>query len=440
MSAARELFRSRAGFILAAAGSAIGLGNMWRFPYQTAEGGGAAFVLLYLFMTMLIGVPVMAAEFIVGRRTRLSPIGALNAVGGGGWTPLGILLVLTPLLILAYFSVVTGWTLQYAFDAVKGVSADPAARYAEVSTGASSIGSHLVVMAVTAFVVGAGVRRGLERAALILMPTLIVLLIGLAIWVMTLDGAGEGYAFYLQPSLESLRSPTVLRQAASQAFLSLSVGMGVMITYASYLTKQANIGREAIFVSFSDFSVAFVGGLVVFPIIFGLGLSAEVSGSTMGTLFISIPSAFGSMGAIGQLVGVAFFLALLVAGFTSLFSLLEVVVASIMDQFGGGRTVSALTVGFVAALVGVIPAMSQDALGVLDKLAGELFVVSGVLGMSVLVGWVMPDPMAELVEGASPWFNRVAPGLLFTIRYVVPPLVAIVLWFTLHDTVTLLFR
>ena len=142
MSGPREVFRTRLGFVLAAAGSAIGLGNMWRFPYQTAEGGGAAFVLLYLLMTMLIGVPMMAAEFIVGRRTRLSPIGALQAAGGRSWIALGALYVVTPLLILSYFSVVTGWTLEYAFDSLKGFSTSPAARYAEVSSGTSSIRNH----------------------------------------------------------------------------------------------------------------------------------------------------------------------------------------------------------------------------------------------------------------------------------------------------------
>lgn len=439
MSRPREFFGSRLGFVLAAAGSAIGLGNIWRFPYQAAEGGGAAFVVVYLFMTMLIGIPMMAAEFIVGRRTRLSPIGAVRTIGGRAWAPLGFLFAITPLLILGYFSVIAGWTFRYAIDAMIGFSASPAERYAEVATGLPAIQNHLIMMAVTIGVVMAGVHKGIERAAVLLMPTLAILLVGLAIWAMTLPGSGPGYSFYLRPSFEKLFDPNVVKQAASQAFLSLSVGMGIMITYASYLSKEGNIGREAIVVSFSDFSVAFIGGLVVFPVIFALGLSDDVRTATMGALFISLPGAFVELGILGRVVGFLFFLALVVAGLTSAFSLLEVGVASIMDEFGMSRKKAALAAGIVPAALGVIPAMSQDSLGVLDKVAGELFVVVGVLGMSLLVGWAMKDPVSELQEGASPFFRRVAPGAIFTIRYVVPPLIAVIGWFVLKDTIAVVF-
>ncbi len=439
MSRPREFFSSRLGFVLAAAGSAIGLGNIWRFPYQAADGGGAAFVVLYLFMTLLIGIPMMAAEFIVGRRTRLSPIGALRTIGGRGWVPLGFLFAITPLLILSYFSVVAGWTFRYAIDAVVGFSASPAERYAEVATGLTAIQNHLILMAITIGVVMAGVHKGIERAAVLLMPTLALLLVGLAVWAMSLPGSGPGYSFYLQPSLDNLLDPNVVKQAASQAFLSLSVGMGIMVTYASYLSKQESIGREAIVVSFSDFAVAFIGGLVVFPVIFALGLSDEVSTATMGALFISLPGAFAEMGILGQVVGFLFFLALVVAGLTSAFSLLEVGVASIMDEFGLTRKTAALTAGSVPAVLGVFPAMSQNTLGVLDKVASELFVVGGVLGMSLLVGWAMKDPLSELQEGASPFFRRVAPGAIFTIRYIVPPLIAVIGWFVLKDTIAVVF-
>ena len=197
----REHFGTRVGFVLAAAGSAVGLGNMWRFPYQAAEGGGAAFVVLYVFLTFLIGVPVMAGEFALGRRTGGSPIHALRHVGGSRWAPLGLLFVLTPLLILAYFSVVSGWTLRYALDALGGATFDPADRFAQVTAGGSAIRYHLVVMAITVTIVMGGIRKGIERAGLILMPTLFALLLGLAVWAMTLDGSGPGYAFYLRPSL-----------------------------------------------------------------------------------------------------------------------------------------------------------------------------------------------------------------------------------------------
>ncbi len=434
----RERFGSRLGFVLAAAGSAIGLGNIWRFPYQAADGGGAAFVLLYLFMTALIGVPMMAAEFIVGRRTGRSPVGALRTLGGRRWIPLGVLYVVTPLVILSYFSIVSGWTLNYALDAIRGFSTTPGERYAAISAGLPAIKNHLVLMVVTTVVVMAGVRKGIERAALVLMPTLAVLLVGLAVWAAARPGASPGYLFYLKPSLAELLDPTVVKQAATQAFLSLSVGMGVMVTYSSYLSKQEDIGREAVVISFSDFSVAFIGGLVVFPVIFALGLSDDVRGATMGALFISLPGAFAEMGTLGRAIGFVFFSALVVAGLTSSFSLLEVGVASIMDELGMGRKVAGLTAGLLATGLGILPAMSLGILGGLDKIVGELFVVGGVLGMALLVGWKVHDPLAELVEGASPLFRRIAPGAIVTIRYVIPPLIAVILFFSVKDAWVLL--
>ena len=185
------------------------------------------------FFGTRLGFVLAAAGSAVGRRSRLSPVGALRKLGGVRWVPLGWLLVFTPLVILAYFSVVCGWSLRYALDALGGLPASPAERYAEVSTGLPAIEFHLVLMAVTILIVMAGVRKGIERAGLILMPTLFVIVIGLALWAATLSGSGQGYSFYLRPSLDALLSPAVFQQAASQAFLSLSVGMGIMITYGS---------------------------------------------------------------------------------------------------------------------------------------------------------------------------------------------------------------
>jgi NSS family neurotransmitter:Na+ symporter len=426
-NASREYFGSKVGFVLAAAGSAVGLGNMWRFPYQAAEGGGAAFVVLYILMTFLIGVPIMTSEFIIGRSTKRSPIGAFRFVGGSRWVPVGYLVVFAPFIILVYFSVISGWTLRYAIDAIAGFSLEPAARFAEVSSGTPAIVYHLVLMAVTIAVVMRGVRAGIERAALIMMPVLLVLIIALVAWATTLPDSALGYHFYLSPSFDDLLDLSVIKQAAAQAFLSLSVGMGVMITYASYLDRGNDLTQEAITVSMLDFSVAFLGGLIVFPVIFALGLSEQLGESTIGALFISIPAAFIEMGAIGQVVGFVFFSTLLLAALTSSFSLLEVVVASLMDEARLSRKKSALLAGSVAAVAGILPASSQSALGIMDKLAGEIFVVTGALGCVLLVGWVMKDPLSELVKGASGFFARAAPGLLFVIRYLVPAFVAFVL-------------
>jgi NSS family neurotransmitter:Na+ symporter len=430
----REFFASGTGFVLAAAGSAVGLGNMWRFSYMTAEGGGAAFVLLYLMMTFLIGVPVMAIEFAIGRRARCSPIGAVRQIGGRGWGILGYLLVLTPVIILAYFSVIAGWALHYAVDAISSFSAAPSERFAAVSTGAPAIAYHLALMSATILIVMFGVRKGIERAAVILMPILFIILIGLALWAASLPGAEKGYSFYLQASFEEMLNPTVFRQAASQAFLSLSVGMGVMITYSSYLSRQENLVKNAMIVSMADFSVAFIAGLVVFPIIFALGISEEINNSTVGTLFISIPHAFQQMGMLGQVVGLAFFLVLAVAGLTSSVSLLEVGTASIIDEFNISRKTATLLAGVGAAIIGIFPAISQGILGHMDKISGELLVIFGALGMAVLGGWIMKDPQAELAEGASPLTRRGIPVLLFLVRYLVPAFLLVILALSLKET------
>lgn len=429
----REYFATRIGFILAAAGSAVGLGNMWRFPYQTAEGGGAAFVVLYILMTFLIGVPIMTSEFIIGRSAKRSPIGAFRFIGGSGWVPVGYLVVFAPFLILVYFSVISGWTLRYAIDAITGFSVDPVARFAKISSGPPAILYHLILMAVTTAVVVRGVRGGIERAALILMPVLFVMIVGLVAWAATLPGSGQGYEFYLRPSVSALSDLTVVKQAAAQAFLSLSVGMGVMITYASYLDRSNDLSQQAITVSMLDFSVAFLGGLIVFPVIFALGLSDQLGESTIGALFISIPAAFVEMGVVGQVVGFVFFSTLLVAALTSSFSLLEVVVASLMDELKLTRRKSALIAGIVAAAAGILPASSQSALGIMDKLAGEVFVVAGALGSVLLAGWVLKDPLSELLTGASSFFTRIASGLLFVIRYLVPAFIAILLWYSIKS-------
>ena len=293
--------------------------------------------------------------------------------------------------------------------------------------GPGSAGYHLVVMALTVGIVVVGVRKGIERAGLVLMPTLFLLLLGLVVWAATLEGAGPGYAFYLRPSLAALGDPAVFLQAASQAFLSLSVGMGVMITYGSYVPVSADLGREAVTVSLSDFAVAFAGGLVVFPVIFALGLADQVGESTIGALFISMPAAFGEMGAAGRLVGIGFFVALLIAGVTSLISLLEVVTSSLIDELGIGRRTATLGAGLLAAAVGLLPALSQDSLAVLDQVAGELLVVAGVLGVALLVGWALDEPERELRDGATSLFRWAAPGAVLLLRWVIPPVLLVVL-------------
>jgi neurotransmitter:Na+ symporter, NSS family len=432
---AHELFGTKWGFVLAAVGSAVGLGNMWRFSYVAAEGGGAAFVFLYIIMIMLLGIPLMLCELTVGRRTHLSPIGALRTLGGKGWVPLGFLFVSAGFLILSYYSVIAGWTLCYTVEAATvGFAADPGAHFGEIAAGGTVIMWHLIFMVLTIGIVMVGVQKGIEKAAVILMPTLFLIVVGLAIWAFTLPGAGQGYAFYLQPDLGELFDRTTIRQAVAQAFFSLSLGMGAMLTFASYLSRDTDLNQEAATISFADFLVAFAAGLVVFPVIFALGLQDSVTASTVGALFISLPGAFLEMGAMGRVVGFLFFLALAVGALTSAISLLEVVTASIIDEIGMTRSRAAIGVGILIAAVGVLSALSTDLLGLIDQIAGDLFLVMGALGMSIFVGWAMKeDPGIELRRGAGPTFAKIIPAVVFLIRFVLPPVIGIVLIFSLQD-------
>ncbi len=433
---ARELFGTKWGFVLAAVGSAVGLGNMWRFSYVAAEGGGAAFVILYIAMVALLGIPLMLCELVVGRKTHLSPIGALRTLGGKRWAVLGMLFVLVGFLILSYYSVIAGWTLRFAVEsALTGFPGEPGAHFTEIASGRGAVMWHLLFMALTISIVMVGVQKGIERAAMILMPTLFLIVLGLAAWATTLPGAGAGYAFYLQPDLGQLLDPGVISQAVAQAFFSLSLGMGAMLTFASYLSKDTDLNQESVTISFADFLVAFTSGLVVFPVMFALGLQDAVTESTVGALFIALPGAFEAMGGVGRIVGVLFFVALAVGAITSAISLLEVVTSSIIDEFGISRRNAAVGMGILIAMFGLLSANSLDILGLVDQFAGELFLAVGALGMSIFVGWFMKDPITELARGAAPGFQAVIPTALVLVRYVLPPVIAVVVWFQILATI-----
>jgi NSS family neurotransmitter:Na+ symporter len=430
---AREHWSSQLGFTLAAVGSAVGLGNMWRFSYMTAENGGAAFVVLYVAMTLFVGLPVMLAELTVGRSARRSPIQALVYFGGPAWKPLGALFVTAGVVILGYYSVIAGWTVRYAFEAIPGGFAeDSAARFQAIATGTPAVLWHVAFMAVTAAVVSRGIRSGIERVSLILMPLLAVLVIGLAIYAATLDGAAAGYAYYLQTDFGEIVSFDVLKDAASQAFFSLSLGMGAILTYASYLSREHHLPDESLMIAVSDFGVAFVAGLVVFPLLFALGLQEDVVSSTVGALFITLPKAFASMGPAGQGVGVLFFLALVVGALTSAISLLEVVVASMIDGIGWARARAAWLCAAGIALLGIPSALSQDVLGLMDQIGAKVFLPLGALLLSLMVGWGKRDAVAEASVGAEGirWFFLWR-NLL---RFVVPAVLTVVLVLALGDT------
>lgn len=430
--APREKWNSQAGFVMAAVGSAVGLGNMWRFSYLAAEHGGAAFVALYLVFTLFVGIPVLLAEFALGRGAGRSPIPALDHFGGPGWRWLGWLFVLSGFLILAYYGVIAGWTLRYAVAGLVGFSDDSGGFFAAVSTGAPAVAWQLGFMVLTAVVVIGGIRRGIERVALVLMPALFVLLVVLALYAVTLEGSGAGYRQYLNMDFAEIFDREVVVQAAGQAFFSLSLGMGAMLTFASYLDRGHDLKRESVVVAGADFGVAFLAGLVVFPLIFAFGLQDDVGESSVGALFITLPRAFSEMGAAGSVLGVLFFLGLAVGALTSAVSLLEVVVSSAIDQLGWSRVRATVVLAALTAVLGIPAALDTDWLGLMDQVAGNLFLVFGGLMLALLVGWRMADPIGVAQEGAasSSWLS----AWRWLLRFAVPPILALVLLGSLGAT------
>jgi len=433
--AAREQWSSRAGFVFAAIGSAVGLGNMWRFSYLTAEHGGAAFVVLYLGITALIGLPILLAELVLGRGSQRSPIRALAHFGGPAWQPLGLVFVAAGFLILSYYGVIAGWTLRYTAVALfAGFDATIADSFADVAQGADAFGLHVVFMVATIAIVAGGVKRGIERTALVLMPLLFVLVCGLAVYAATLDGGEAGYRYYLQTDFSAIFDRDVLTQAAGQAFFSLSLGMGAMLTFGSYLKRENHLPNESLLIAGADIGIAFIAGLVVFPLIFALGLSDRVAESTMGALFITLPQAFAEMGAVGRPVGFLFFAALVVGALTSAISLLEVVVSSAIDGLGWTRKRAAWAMGGLITLLGIPAAWNTEILEAMDQVANNFFLLGGGLALSVFVGWVMKDPVGEVAVGTSGvrWFFLWRALL----RFVVPA----VLLFVLFDAIPRTFE
>ncbi len=432
-SANREQWSSRRGFILAAIGSAVGLGNMWRFSYLTAENGGAAFVILYLGITLLVGLPVLLAELVLGRGSQQSPIRALAHYGGDAWKPLGFVFVAAGFLILSYYAVIAGWTVRYAGIALfSGFDADIADHFGEVATGFDAVCYQVLFMAGTIWVVARGVRAGIERTSMVLMPLLFLIVCGLAIHAATLDGSEGGYRYYFETDWSKILTAGVLKDAAGQAFFSLSLGMGAMLTFASYLSRENHLPNESVLIVGADVGIAFIAGLVVFPMIFALGLSEAVKESTIGALFITLPQAFAEMGPVGRIVGLLFFSALIVGALTSAISLLEVVVASAIDGLGWSRKRAAIVSGIAITILGIPSAFDTEILGVVDSIANNILLLGGGLALSIFVGWIMSDPIGEARTGAEDvrWF------LLwrFLLRFVCPAVLVFVLWFGLQDT------
>ncbi len=392
----RESWNTRLGFVLAAVGSAVGLGNIRRFPFQVGEEGGAVFLVVYLCFVILIGFPAMLVELSVGRKTNRNPVGALKMFGGGAWMYVGGLFVVMVFVIFAYYSVVSGWVLRYFFDSFTGAyTEDPAEYFVEISTGLDALFFHAVFAAVAIAIVALGVQRGIELAVKVMVPSIVVLVVGLAVYAFTLEGASAAYAYYLTPDAEVVLSNwhLVLPAAAGQAFFTLSLGMGVMITYSSYIDEDRNLSKDAGMVVSLDTLIAFVAGLIVLPILFTVSDGpSTVSGA--GTVFVSLAGAFADL-PYGSLVGAIFFGILALAALSSAISILEVAVSYLIDEADVSRFKAAVSVGFVAFLLGVPVTYNLVFIDLLDILAAEILLVAGSLLLMVLVAWLGTDKAIE---------------------------------------------
>lgn len=369
--ASRGGFSSKLGFIAAAAGSAVGLGNIWQFPYVTGQNGGAAFLLVYVGWIFLIGLPVMIGEIAVGRNTQSNPYGAFKQLGGKYWALVGLLGILCGVMILSFYNVVAGWAFGYFLELSFGSLLKEQDYSSFFSAYVANYGDNfffsLAFMVITAFIVYRGVQKGIESTSKILMPTLFLILIFIIIYGLTLPNAIDGVKFYLLPNFSLLTGRTIYT-ALGQAFFSLSLGMGALITYGSYISKKDNIVSSAVLVTVADTAVAFLAGLMIFPLVFSQGQSPSEG---PGLVFVALLGVFQTMGPlVGKIVGSGFFLLLCFAALTSTISLLEVPVAFLVDERKWGR---AKAVGVMALAIFVLGLPSMLGFGAIEAFTNFTF-------------------------------------------------------------------
>lgn len=436
----RGTWGTRIGFIAAAAGSAVGLGNIWKFPYITGMYGGAAFVIVYLLFVVLVCIPVMSSELLIGRLTSKNPVGAFKELAPkSSWWLVGAMGILAGFIILSFYSVIGGWAISYIFKSG-----------AYMAAGGENAGSvfggfitspiaplvwHAIFMAICIGIVMAGVEKGIEKYSKILMPALVVLMFILIIRSITLPGASKGLAFYLNPDFSKLSAAAILA-ALGQAFFSLSLGMGCMITYGSYLKKDSNIPTDSYWISGADTLIAFLAGLMIFPAVFAFGLEP---GAGPGLTFITVPAVFASMGAIGHLFGIIFFVLLTFAAVTSAISLLEVVCAYFIDEAKWDRKKATVIMGIIIFLLGVPCSLGlgvwsnikiiggRDILDSLDFVASNIFLPLGGFLMLIFIGWFWGTDKAIKAgnEGAKGGIT-LGSGYAFLVKYVAPIALVIV--------------
>lgn len=440
----REGFSSGLAVFFATLGSAVGLGNIWKFPYLTGEYGGGAFLLVYLLCILFVGLPVMLSEFYIGRKTRKNAIGALKQLKpGSAWKHIGTMGVAASYLIMFFYSCVAGWVYFYLFKALKGdfvgiTMATAKSQFGDVVIGPlSPILWQIIVIAVVAAILAAGVKRGIEKITKTLMPLLFLLIIICDIRALTLPGAGEGVNFLFQVDFTKLSAVAILT-ALGLAFFKLSLGMGTMMTYGSYFTADNNLFATGAKVALSDTVVSLLAGIAIFPTVFSFGMEP---GAGPGLLFMTIPLVFSQM-PLGNILLVAFFFLTSIAATTAMLSLVEVPVAYFSEEWGLSRRKAAIGSAVVIAVIGVLATLSVDKGSLLgsytffgrgffdwfDYISSNILLPVGGLLISLLIGYCIKREDLELEFSNHGTLNisSIMPVFYFIIRYVTPLLLVVV--------------
>lgn len=437
----RDNFGSKFGVVAAAAGSAVGLGNIWKFPYELGNNGGGAFLVFYLIFVAMIGIPVMIAEFAIGRNGQKNPIGSFKFIKPGKpWFLVGVMGVGAAFMIFAFYGSVAGWTLEYLFQSVKGgfEGKNPDELNIMftnfVEDPIRPIVWLVIFVALTTSVVIAGVKNGIEKYTKILMPVLVVIILILVVRSVTLPGAGEGLKFLFKPDFSKINS-TVILSALGQAFFSLSLGMGTIITYGSYINRENNLGTTAIQVSIADTLIAILAGVAIFPAVFAFGINPSQGA---GLIFVTIPTIFQQMPG-GYFFSILFFILLAVAALTSTISLLEVIVSYFSEEYKMSRKKAAFIASSIILVLGILCTMSNGGIlknikifgyniwGFLEFASADILLPLGGFFIVIFVGFFMGKKrvLDELTNNGT-IKARLLPLAMFLIRFVAPVGIALV--------------
>jgi NSS family neurotransmitter:Na+ symporter len=425
----RESWGSRIGFILASIGYAVGIGNLWRFPSMVGQYGGGAFLLFYLFVVFLIGIPMLSIEISLGKATRQDPVGAYKALRPGTpWFLNGYVNVLTNLVITGYVAPVAGWIAAYFFKTLigtfRGMSPAEIEAYYNgfVASPVEVLAWTLILIVGLVVVLLRGVRAGVERVNKILIPGLGLLLIILTVRSLTLEGAGAGIAFYLKPDFSKFTTEAAV-VALGQAFFSMGIALGAALVFGSYMRKEDGIVPNAVIIGLSDMGIAIMAGFMIFPIVFAFGLDPEAG---FGLTFITMPNIFNQM-FLGGLFGPLFFLLFFLASFTSFLGGTESIVAHLSDTWKVPRKVGVFLVCGTVLVIAVLASVSTEIFRKVDYAANNIFLILGALIMTIFVGHVWP--LKQFLSVAE---VRAKPARLFwtiIVRYFAPAAI-IVIWLT----------